>query len=315
MVDVIQAENAPENQGDTEEQLANPELQDANTDIPGETGQAESEEFEVVLSSTVDQPSTEEKAKHSKPKGIKKLLAKQRHSNDRIAELERENEALRGGAPQAHSEAVAQAIAIPIAPTLESVGYDENALVQANQKYQADMATYHQSNTASTVRAMMDEQQNGTRRAREQEQHTSVIEKHYERAEALKVPDYDATEDKVIEILDQNAVTQIAQMVPNSEALVYFLGKNPDEAYKLRELWEMNPGAVGFRLGELSKDLKVVRKGNTQRPAPESRVTSAAPKSASSLDRAIEAERQLIYDGKKDFSDLQELKRQLKRAN
>ena len=305
MGDVEQAENAPENQNDTEEQLASPESQDANTDIPGDAGQAESEEFEVVLSSTVDQPSTEEKAKHRKPKGIKKLLANQRHSNDRIAELERENEALRGS-PQ---QAAPQADAMPIAPTLESVGYDESALTQANQKYQEDMESYRQNTTATTVRAMLDEQQNGTRRAREQEQHTSVIEKHYERAEALKVPDYDATEDKVIEILDQGAVTQIAQMVPNSEALVYFLGKNPDEAYKLRELWEKNPGAVGFRLGELSKDLKVVRKGSKQRPAPESRVTSAAPKSASSLDRAIDAERKLIQDGKHDFSDLMKLKK------
>lgn len=309
MVDVIQAENAPDNQNGTEEQLASPESQDANTDIPGDAGQAESEEFEVVLSSTVDQPSTDKKDR--KPKGIKKLLAKNRKKDDEIAELQRQL----AESQQGNAQPTPRANAMPIAPTSESVGYDDGALVQANQKYQQDMAAYQQDATASTVRAMLDEQQNGTRRAREQEQHTSVIEKHYERAEALKVPDFDVTEGKVIDILDQGAVTQIAQMVPNSEALVYFLGKNPDEAYKLRELWEQNPGAVGFRLGELSKDLKVVRKGTKQRPAPESRVTSAAPKSSSSLEREIEAERELIYAGKKDFSQLQELKRLLKRAN
>ena len=121
--------------------------------------------------------------------------------------------------------------------------------------------------------------------------------------------------DKLIEILGEEAVRQIAQVVPNSEMVVNYLGKNSDKAFDLLETWQTK-GANGalFKLGELSKDVKAVPRQRKQRPAPESKVTAAAPASASTLEKAIEKERQAVFDGKTDMTDLMKLKKQLASA-
>ncbi|MEE8289708.1 MAG: hypothetical protein V3R25_09890 [Nitrosomonadaceae bacterium] len=307
-----QAVELSSNEEETEQLPTTPEAEAELEGNSEESEQQEPEEFEIVLGSA-EEPSAEEKAP-KKPKGrVRKLLAERRENKDEIAVLRREVETLRSGALQANTPASATP-SMPIMPTEESVNYDPEAFRQAQVKYSQDVSAFHGVNATAAAQAVYDQQQTSTQMAQESTRVEGVINAHYDRAEKLNIPDYEAAEDKVIEILDQNAVSQIAQIVPNSEQVVYYLGKNPDKAHEIREIWERNPGAAAFKLGELSKDLKVVPKQRKQRPAPESKVTAAAPASASSLEKAIVKERQAVFDGKTDLTELMKLKKQLASA-
>lgn len=305
MAEEEQAE-LPEVENNAEELQESPETEE-QLEAGSEDEQQETEEFEIVLGSA-DEPSAEtEKAK--KPRGIKRLLAQRREDKDRISELEAQLASQTQTAP-----VVNESSQLPIPPTEEEFNYDPAAFQQAQVKYHQDVAKFHQNNATTAAQSVYDRQQTSIQRAQENERLTNVIESHYKRAEKLNIPDFEASEGKVIEMFGQNAVTQIAQMVPNSEAVVYHLGKNPETALELREIWEMNAGAAAFRLGELSKDLKIKPK-TKKRPAPESKISAAAPASKSSLEKSIAAERQRIIDGEtNDMTELNRLKGQLRRA-
>ena len=281
---------------------------EAQTLESSDEGEQDSEEFEIILGSA-EQPSAEEKTA-KKPRGVKRLLNERRENRQqlsaqeqRIAELEQQ---------LARGQTTTQVNAVPVPPTLESVGYDDDALAQASQKYQQDLHNYQQS----LVKSVIDQQQHGTERARQQEQMNSVINAHYDRAEKLNLPDFDDAEGKLVEILDQGAVAQIAQMIPNSEAVVYYLGKNPEKAYQIREIWERNPGQAAVELGGLSRDVQIRPKKKQQRPQPESKIAGGAPSSKSQIEREIDKERNRIANGEtNDLTYLNKLKGQLRNAS
>lgn len=303
MAEEEQAENLSGNESEAGElqPIEGEQLADDNAEAGNE-----SEEFEIVLGSAEEPSANEEKPR--KPRGIKRLLNERKDNRGRIAELEEQL-----AAAQQQPQAPPQAAAVPIAPTLESCGFDETALSQANQQYQADSAQYQRAQFSQ----LLDERENGTQRAREAQREADTLNSHYDRAEKLKIPDFGDAEDALIEILGADAVKQIALVVPNSEMVVNYLGKNSDKAFDLLDTWQ-NKGSAGalFALGELSKDVKAVRKERKPRPQPESKVIGAAPASKTSLDKEIAAERERVASGEvRDLSHLQSLKRQARSAS
>jgi len=80
---------------------------------------------------------------------------------------------------------------------------------------------------------------------------------HYQRADKLKSSDFGDTEDKAIEIMGGDVVKDIIENLPNSERLVYYLGKNPDVAAVVAAQMKSNPAQAVFRLGEIGAKLKV----------------------------------------------------------
>lgn len=92
--------------------------------------------------------------------------------------------------------------------------------------------------------------------------------KHYQRADKLKVKDYDATEDKAIEILGQDIVKQVMAATDKSAEILYYLGKNPDKAESIKELIATNPVQGVFEIGALSRGLEVRPKAQSK-PAPD----------------------------------------------
>ena len=93
---------------------------------------------------------------------------------------------------------------------------------------------------------------------------------HYKRADALKVKDYDETEDKAIEILGQDVVNQLIANTDKSPELLYYLGKNPGKAQEMAEMVKTNPVKGVFELGRLGAKLSARPKSRTKpAPAPE----------------------------------------------
>lgn len=92
-------------------------------------------------------------------------------------------------------------------------------------------------------------------------------EDHYRRADALKVPDYDDTEDNAIGILGHEVVNQLISNSDKSEVILYWLGKNPGKAEDLKGLIESNPVKGVLELGRLEAKL-VARPKSKDKPAP-----------------------------------------------
>ena len=83
---------------------------------------------------------------------------------------------------------------------------------------------------------------------------------HYKRADSMGVKDYDATEDAAIKILGKDSALGIIEGgLSNSEALLYYLGKNPKEAQRLADLVKLSPIQATMEVGAIASRLKVKR--------------------------------------------------------
>ena len=89
---------------------------------------------------------------------------------------------------------------------------------------------------------------------------------HYQRAESLKVRDYDETEDKAISALGNDAVNQLIANSNKSAEILYYLGKNPDKANDLARLLQASPVKAVLQLGRLEAQLKAVPKAKRNAP-------------------------------------------------
>lgn len=308
----IETPEVEETEAEVLQQAANAEDGEAGKQI--EESEQETDEVEIVLGSADEPSAEEEKQPKKKPRGVGRLLAERKQSKEEIERLRAENERLKQGGMQ--QQPTEQQLQVPVMPSESELNFDSTLIAAAKEKYAKDLHEYQMQLSQQATRTVLDEHLHGKQRAEQQQQVKQAIESHYERAEKLKVSDYDEAESKLIDVLDQNAVAEIVQAVPNSEAVIYYLGKNDAAAQKLRETWVRNPSMVLFELGGLSKDLKIRPKTKKDQPAPESKVTGAAPASKSSLEKEIEKERELLASGKKrDFTQLNKLKRDLRAAS
>lgn len=94
---------------------------------------------------------------------------------------------------------------------------------------------------------------------------------HDARAAALKVKDYDEVEDRAIDTLGEDLSRTIVTKIPNSEVLMYYLGKNPGKAAEFQSLSQSDPLACVLELGGLAKQLSV-RPKRKSAPDPETKV-------------------------------------------
>jgi hypothetical protein len=129
--------------------------------------------------------------------------------------------------------------------------------------------------TRKTAEQILNQNQNQTTQSQRQAVYEDSANKHYERAGALKVSDYEATEDKAIEILGGDAVKQIMANTDNSEVVLYHLGKNPGKAEAIANLIKSNPMKGVIEIGGLAAKLQI-RPKTKPAPDPEDKVASGA---------------------------------------
>lgn len=90
--------------------------------------------------------------------------------------------------------------------------------------------------------------------------------KHYERADELGAKDYEATEDKALEILGTDVANHIIDNFEDSHVILYYLGKNPNEATRIANLLESRPIMGVAEMGRLSSELRI---GSKTKPTPD----------------------------------------------
>lgn len=251
--------------------------EEAETDDEAEELEGEPEEQEEVSADPEkegdeaegDKGEQEETEDWAKPEGVPvakhvemkhKLKAKLQSSDDEIARLKAENEALRagGGRPQTQ-----QASDAPVMPKLGDAGIDYD-----DDKYQQKMAEY----TAALVDYKLSSHERNRNQSSQQEQQNAAVQgaldKHYERAEALvaagkvTAENYQAA-DHVVRKAMVEALPELGEVVldnliarlgDGSEKVLYHLGVNPAALSKLKESFKTDP--TGFASSMLLGELK-----------------------------------------------------------
>ncbi len=133
----------------------------------------------------------------------------------------------------------------------------------------AGYVTAFQNHIAKGVRAEMQTQHQTTQvQTRNDDALQARQVAHYKKADALKVKDYDDTEDAAIAILGQDVTNQLITASDKSPEVLYYLGKNPDAAKDIKALIESNPVKGVLKLGALEARLKSRPKAK-QRNAPD----------------------------------------------
>ena len=254
-----------------------PEEQEGEGADPEEGGdETESDEGEQEEAEDWAKPDGVPVAKHVEMKH--KLKAKLQSSDDEIARLKAENEALRAGSGKTQTQ---QAPDAPVMPKLGDVGidYDDDKYQQKMAEYAAELVDYKlSSHERSRKQSSQQEQQNAAVQG--------ALDKHYERAEALVVAgkvtaeNYQAADHVVrkamVEALpDLGEIVldnMIARLGEGSEKVLYHLGVNPAALSKLKESFKTDPTgfASSMFLGELrAKFTSAVIDKSSKAPRPD----------------------------------------------
>lgn len=115
--------------------------------------------------------------------------------------------------------------------------------------------------------------------------------KHYEAAADLGAKDYAEVEDAAIDILGKEIVNQLIKASDSSHLILYYLGKNPDEAEEIAELVKTDPVKATLQLGRLEAELKVKPKANDEpTPDPDEELVGGSPSATNSKQRRYEQE-------------------------
>lgn len=154
------------------------------------------------------------------------------------------------------------------------------ALTRPNEKdfeslddYQKALNDYEdkreQQVVAKTVAAMQKTQDSQYRQVA-QSREAELRSKEYAEASAkLGVPDFNEVQDKAFDLIGDGLASSVIDNMPGDAGkILYYFGKNPDEAQNFRALFERNPTAATIRLGELKTKVKLQPK-KTSAPEPD----------------------------------------------
>ena len=297
----LQDQAVPEFNDDSESNMLEHDLPEAEDHPDGEDADGNEHDAEasgneldngdddiVIEGLEVAAPAT---AEHETPL-IREMRAKLREEAKERKRLEREKQELeRKIAPAPANEP----IALGAKPTLESVGYDEEA-------YQNQLDAWYE--TKARLDAQKRQQEASQKAA--QEEFSTIINAHRQKAASLKKVDYEEMADLVGSNLSAVQQEFILRGADDSAKLVYALGKYPA---KLKELAAIkDPAKFAFAVAKLETQLKTQKRQTVQ---PE-KVLSGGKGVVSSdkeLDR-LEAEAERTGDRTKVLAYKRKLKNQ-----
>lgn len=227
-------------------------------DAPGEASG-----FEIVLN---EDEGSKHHPENDAPNSEK---ARFRIERKRQRELEQHAEAVKRGELPEH---------LRVTPELpQQPNYSDFLSEQALSKYDYDQtrahAAFQQANSEWQIKAMdarsnaVAEQGRKTQEYTQQStQYVEAASKHYDAAEKLNIPDYEAKEEVFMKLVAPQVSADLMLLFPGkSAALMYHLGANPE---KTRQLMTMNPQQALIELTRLSERLTLKPRGKQVSDAP-----------------------------------------------
>lgn len=296
-MDPMADNNAPDNELDTTtEQIPDDgELNDHDNDDDsddqgngdsGDNGDSDddSEHSFFFGDDELDSPASEE----SKDPALVK------HLRGTIKEKERELKELRRQSQQPVQQ---QAVITqqPRMPKLEDddIGFDEVVYQDRMNKWVEDNSKYQE------------QERTRTRQAQEfQERHQQKLTNYQERVKALKVPNYQAAEQLVLDDIPVNTQAMIIHSAEKPEMVVLALGRNAELRQQMAEATD--PVAIGRLIGTIESKARIMPKAkNKTSTVPEVKGSNGA--ALNNLDKLLEKARTTG-----DYSEYRAAKRKAK---
>ncbi len=244
--------------------------QDETGDGDGEQDgneEGESGDEEVVVQIGDEEPPASEEQQEA-PAWAKKLRERYRETSRELARLKAESGTVRTEPGEAPKLGPKPKMSDP------DIDFDEEKFEAARDKWDTEK---------QAVDAFESTREERTKKAKEA---VEQVHKNYATSKAaLKVKDFDAAEQEVMEQLEPWQQSVVMAGTKNPAAMVYALGRNPARLQQLASI--KGPATFAVSVGELQKDLKVTKRPSTK-PAPETTVrggSASAPASTATLDR------------------------------
>ena len=187
-------------------------------------------------------------------------------------------------------------------------------------EFDAALQRYNQQQIEARARQIAQEEIERNRAAATQgqqdEQTETQLNKHYDRAGSLKVPDYAETEDKAIEILGEDLFKFIVASTDKAHVLLYGMGKNPAKAMELVQKVQANPGRGAVFIGELAAAAKVKSAAGSDVPEPDDELSGGGAPQETIWQRKYDKllAKVAANDGSASMKDIRALKAQAKEA-
>lgn len=167
---------------------------------------------------------------------------------------------------------------------------DDFDLGEHDEKYIEAKEKWDEARLQKLVDSRVAEQVQTHTQTGAQQEHERELKKkqeaHWEKADELGVEDYDAKEEKLIEVMGAEMVNNIIDYFPeDSHNLVYYLGTNEDEAEELTEQLA-NPKtmvAAVAKIGRLSERIKADPIKPKPSPNPDTNLDPSAPSAQEAL--------------------------------
>lgn len=227
----------------TDENLAD------NTDSTAEGETQTAEEFEIKLDTPDD-------ASNKNPM-ISRIIGQRNKARD-------ENEELRRKVQELESKITKPKESKPL-PKLTDFSTDEE-YERAVQNHYAKMNLNNQPKI------------DPLKEFQRQQSLTQGLDEHYRKASELaaKFPEYSKAEEAAAQTLGDELAQEIATRATNSAELMLYLGSNPNEAQRFKNLANNDPVQAGIELGRLDALVKVQSKTKKQLPEPDEPLESRA---------------------------------------
>lgn len=246
------------------------------TDPEGDKkGDEKSAEFEIVRDTGDSQPP--QQSNFGIRKRINKLNARNAESNERAdvanqenVVLSEKNKILEIALQQARDN---QATAQPPSPSDFEDGISDPKFQEKQNAYTQEVIQREVNKQVQASSRTVSDNSNLDLKAHELEKKQL---KHYERATEIGAKDYSETEDKAIEILGNEITNHIIDNFGDSQFLLYYMGKNPQEAERIALLIRDKPIQGIAEIGRLSSELKVKTKTVTT-PNPDVEIEGGEP--------------------------------------
>jgi len=266
-----------------------------NNLLPGEGDQGDDDEGELVITLGDESPPDSNDGEHQDDNEAPAWVKELRKTNRELARKLKEAETKASSQQQQQQEPEAPVLGDK--PTLESANYDEDEYQAALDKWyekKQELAEYQKAQQRKLDEAKASQQK--------------VMTDYSAAARKLKVPDFKAAEDTVIEFLSADQQGLILNGADDPAKLVYALGRSPEKLKAIASI--TNPVKFAFAVSKLEGEIKVSKR---DKPAPETgRVkNSAGTTRENGTDKVLERlEKEADVTG--DRTKIQEYKRSLK---
>jgi hypothetical protein len=262
--------------------------------------------FDIVLN--------DDEGKHKQDPATNAQFAQRRLERKRQRELEQQAAAVQRGELPENLRVNPE---LPIQPNANDF-FSDDSLAKYDYDTNRAAAAFQQANAEWQMKAM-DARSNavaeqGKKTQEYTQQSTKYVEaarKHYDSAEKLNIPDYQAKEDAFMQLVPPQVGVDIMRLFPGKSAeLVYHLGANPEKA---RQLMAMDGQSALIELTRLSErlTLKPRSKPVSEAPNPDEPLQGqAVAANMSALEKQMNA-----AAAKGDVETYRKLKAQLNKGN